>query len=314
MPKITDYKSDVEYNDKVKDVFKLVTYGHSKPKITGSHAMRFKYASDYDMFTVVQTEVSLDELKLQVRNEFKEMMLKFKSTPDVYFIEFMCGVDKDGKALKWTMDEVIQGHKDEYKFIDVLDKQSVIKVEIVAYIDGQFIPFSDVFEFRIGKKGINQEKTTLDTVPSLAREVKKYYEAKNFMKVLKRLFVISLTEKNKKLSEKLINIFQSDIGFIYKIKSDLETIKEVLEKYDDKLTLTRAKDSIQALKERLATQTAHTFKDSIYKMFDNASKKNTSLSINRIIDKITENIINVVNNLLKKQIKKQRINFKKYLN
>ena len=313
MPKITDYKSDIEYNDNVKNVFNLVTYGHSKPKITGSHAMRFKYASDYDMFTVVQSNTSMDELKLQVKNEFKEMMQQFKNTPDIYFMEFMCGIDNDGKALKWSIDEVIQGHKGDYKFIDVLDKQSVIKVEIVAYLDGEFIPFSDVFEFRIGNKGINQEKTTIDTVPSLAREVKKYYDAKNYMKVLKRLFVISLTEKNKKLSEKLINIFQSDIGYIYKIKSDLETIKEVLERYDDKLTIKRAKDCIQALKERLATQTMYTFKNTVYNFFNLACKKNTNTSINKNIDKIIEKIMYVVNNLLKKQIKKQRINFRKFL-
>ena len=97
---------------------------------------------------------------------FKRMMKNIKSRKDdIYFIEFMCGVDDDKKPLKWTMEEVIKGNKGKYKLIDVLDEYSIIKIEIDGYINGEFIPFSDVFHFQIGKTGINQAKITLDTVP-----------------------------------------------------------------------------------------------------------------------------------------------------
>jgi len=311
---VLSVKKDVEYSNAVKDVFNLISYNHRQPLVMGSNSMRFKYASDYDLFSVVISKKTLDGLKKEVSAMFKKMMKNIKSRKDdIYFIEFMCGVDENKNPLKWSIDEVIKGYKDKYKLMDVLDEYSIIKIEIVAYINNEFIPFSDVFHFQIGSKGVNQAKITLDTVPSLSKEVKKYYEAENYMKVLKRLFIISQVKKNKNDSEKLINIFESDIGMVYKVKSDITTILKVLSLYKDKTTLSRVAKTIDILKEKLTKQTKFNFNSNLFIKFDKVSKSKSSKSMIKYLSNIENSLLQNVNNELKKEIKKNKISFKEFL-
>lgn len=312
---ITKKTQEHQYNENVKSLIHLISHTKAEPEIMGSASMKFNYASDYDLFTVVTTNLTFPKLKHDTRELFLNMATGIKQHKDeIYFIEFMCGVDKEGKSLKWTLDEIIKGRKDEYSFYNVLDKRSIIKIEVVGYIDSKFIPMSNVFEFKTSDgKGINQAKTTLDTVDSLKKEVKKYHEKKIFMKVLKRLFIISLVEKNISLSEKLIDIFQSDIGKIYKVKSDVDAMKRVLELYDDKTTINRIHDNIQLQKETIATQSSHSFNKQFYDLFDDVYKSSDKIVMLKSMEEIITKINNVVNTLLKTQITKNKISYKKYL-
>lgn len=308
-------KEHHEYSNNIARLFHLLTFKKSEPIIMGSNAGRFAYGADYDLFSVVHTHDSLEKLKNVVAREFKEIMQQIKGSKDIYFIEFMAGVDHEGKPLRWSMNEIISGKHDKYLFKDILNERSVIKIEIVGYIPGQgFVPMSNVYEFRTSDgKGINQEAETRDTVDSLKKDIKKFHDKGNLMKVLKRLFVISLTEKNKKLSEKLINIFESDIGKIYKVKSDLETINEVTEKYHDKTVMERVYNEIQKIKEFASAQTIHKFKQDFYKKMDRASKTKNHKTLHKLIESLCEYILKAVNKLLKAKMKLERISYKKYL-
>ena len=186
-------------------------------------------------------------------------------------------------------------HGKNYKFVDILNNKSVIKIEVVLYFNGQFIPFSNVFEFKIHNKGVNQDKTTIDSIPSLAREVKKYHESNppNYLKVLKRLFIISLQTKATKLSEKLINIFNSELGKIYKVKSGLEVVKDVLEKYKDAETIKRVKNYVEMLKEQLSSQSQIKFNKKVFNNFNEINKTSSS----EVIIKTIESIVNVIQKL-----------------
>ena len=301
-------KKDYEYNANVKDVFKLISYKAHKPIVKGSNSMRFKYGSDYDLFSVVKTHENLDKLKKDVVKEFKDMMYRIRSHSDyIYFLYFKCGKDKDGKGIKWTMNEVIKGKKGNIKLIDNLE--GIIKIEIIAYMDGVFMPYSDVFEIYNNGKGLNQEKVTIDNVESLEKDIEKYKKENNLMKVFKRMFIIADVEKNVKRREQFIQIFESDIGKLYKVKSDLGNMKSVLEIYKDKITFERCADQLQKLKETLANQTAFHFPLKIYRKFDVASRKKSSKSMNKDIEFLENNILKVVNKLLEKQAQKLRITF-----
>ena len=301
-------KKDYEYNANVKDVFNLISYKAHKPIVKGSNSMRFKYGSDYDLFSVVKTHENLDKLKKDVVKEFKDMMYRIRSHSDyIYFLYFKCGKDKDGKGIKWTMNEVIKGKKGNIKLIDNLE--GIIKIEIIAYMDGVFMPYSDVFEIYNNGKGLNQEKVTIDNVESLEKDIEKYKKENNLMKVFKRMFIIADVEKNVKRRDQFIQIFESDIGKLYKIKSDLGNMKSVLEIYKDKITLERCQNELQKLKETMANQTTYHFPLKIYRKFDVASKKKSSKSMSKDIEFLENNLLKVVNKLLEKQAKKLRITF-----
>jgi hypothetical protein len=133
------------------------------------------------------------------------------------------------------------------------------------------------------------------------------------MKVLKRLFIISQVKKDRTLSDKLINIFQSDIGMVYKIKSDISTILKVLELYKDKKTLGRVAKTIDILKEKLTKQTRFNFNNNVFKTFDNVSTSRTAKTMIKNLSKIEKTLLNNVNNALIKDIKSNRISYKEYL-
>ena len=310
---VVQIRKPYEFDNNAEKVFHLISYKNTKALPVGSNSMKFNFSNDYDLFNVIHTELSMDALKHQVANTFKNMMISIKEQKNVYFIKFMCGIDDDSKPLFWSVDDVIKGFvihdNKKYMMTDIFDEYSVIKLDVSAYIDGVFVPFSNVFEFKKGNKGINQEKTTIDDVDSLSKDIKKFYDNKNYMKVLKRLFIISLTTKNKKLGEKLISIFQSDVGKIYQVKSYLESLKDVLEKYHDKDTLQKAQDEMQSLKDTLSKQTSVKFHESVYKLFDVSSQK----MMIRNIEKLSEKIKASVNRLCMKSIKSNRINLKKFM-
>ena len=311
---VTQIRKPYEFDDNAEKVFHLISYKNTKALPVGSNSMKFNFSNDYDLFSVVHTSLSMDALKTQVAQTFRTMMTSIKQQKNVYFIKFMCGIDENKKPLFWSIDDVIKGfvvHDNrKYLMTDIFDEYSVIKLDVSAYIDGVFVPFSNVFEFKKGNKGINQEKTTIDDVDSLGIDIKKFYENKNYMKVLKRLFIISLTTKNKKLGEKLINIFQSDVGKIYQIKSYLESLKDVLSKYSDNDTLQKAQDELQSLKDTLSKQTSVKFNEGVYKLFDVSGK----VRMIKNIEKLSEKIKGSVNRLCMKSMKSNRINLKVYMN
>ena len=317
--KITKEKDHSQYNNNISKLFHLLTYKKADPIVMGSNAMKFYYGSDYDLFSIVQTHESLAALKKNVYMEFKKMMQNILMKKDVYFIELLAGVDADGKSLKWRPKELIKGFQKKdgkiYKFMDILNEESIIKIEIVGYVPGVgFIPVSNAYEFQTSDgQGINHEKITVDTVASLKKDIQKFHEKKNLMKILKRLFIISLTEKNKTLSEKLINIFNGDIGRLYKVKSDLEGIGEVILEYHDKPTMDKAYHEIQKLKEYIGVQIIYLFKKDFYKKFDRISLTKNYKTMGKLINVLCEEILKIVNKLLKQQIKKDKINYEKYL-
>ena len=164
-------KRPYEYSDVTKEVVKLISYPRCIPDVVGSASMKFEYSNDVDLFSIVNVHSNFETQKVDVWKSFCEMFREFKTNKNLYFIELMAGVDKEGKALKWEVDEVIDNRKGEYRFTDILNQQSVIKIEIVYYFNGVFTPYSNVFEFKKDGKGINQKETTIDTIPSLAKEV-----------------------------------------------------------------------------------------------------------------------------------------------
>lgn len=314
---VTAKKRDYEYNEFTDEMIHLISYNNIDSTIVGSASMKFNYANDYDLFTIVHSNKSLDALKRDVYNTFRKMCKEIDKLDHVYFIELMAGVDEEGKALNWSSPDVMKGTMKvdgkEYKFMDILDEQSVIKMEVVGYFNGIFLPFSNVFEFKRFNKGINQPKTTIDSIPSLAREIVKYHDKKSYMKVLKRLFIIALQTKNRKLADTLIDIFQGDIGKIYKVKSSIATVKAVLELYHDGLTIHRIKDNVSGMKEVISSQASHNFGETFYHLFDVIVSSKSVASMIDAMENVVEQIETVVNKLLLHQIKLHKINYKQYL-
>jgi hypothetical protein len=311
------------YAKDIQQTFELIQFNNKfKPIVMGSNASSlFEYAHDYDLFNVVDVSMDMNALKKVFVRGIKNLFANLSKNKDtIYFIEFMCGsaiVDNDTTPLRWSMKEVKLGTKivngTSYNLFDVLNEKSVIKLEIVKYIDGTFTPISNVYEFRIKHKGVNREKETRDDIDSLKVDIKKYHDKKNYMKVLKRLYIIAIQSKDKKMKDKLEELFNSNIGALYKIKSELETMLDVLSKSrTDKTTISRCQQAIQRLKES-SSKLSFEFPTSFYESFDKASSKTGAKSMIKSLSKLIVVIDKKVQKDVKTYMNVNKINYTKYL-
>ena len=300
-----EQKQLYEYNNETLKTFNLITFGKHEPEIKGSNSIRMLYGNDYDLFSVIKSNENETKLKNDIVKEFQRMGKKLKEhKQDIYFMYFMAGLDDDGKHKKWSLNDMITG-----RFKNDLNDR--IKIEIVSY-NNKFMPYSDVFEF-YSPKFKNVDKITIDTIESLKPDIKKYYDEYNLMKVLKRLFIISQIKKDDKLKEKLQNIFNSNTSYLYSIISELKTMSEVLENYGSKIDVERVKNRTQQLKEDMSKIDNVKIQKNIYMKFDFIQNKKTSKTIIKILNVLVNKLMKIVNNLLEKQIKRDKINFTEYI-
>jgi hypothetical protein len=311
--KILKEKPSNAYSKDIQDMFHLVEFKYDNAIVMGTSSVGFNYPADYDLFEIVKSDVSLNALKSSVAKGFKQMFSDIRKNKNVYFIEFMCGVNNEGVPLKWSMKQVLKGVNGNYKLLDVLDEHSVIKIEIVVYESGKFIPISNVYEFKNHGKGVNQERTTKDDVDSLSKDIVKFHEQKNYMKILKRLFIISIKTKNEHLKNTLINIFQSDLGKLYMIKSNLDAMADVLDAgYRGKQLIERIHSEVQALKEE-CSRTSQNFNAKFYAKFDKLSKLKSATSLSSKLHALVEYLYDYVSKNTLKEMKKNKISYSKYL-
>ena len=113
---------------------------------------------------------SLQQFKQRVKQGFIKLANRLAQDSDeekIYFIDFKVGLKHEEKR-NWTLSQLEVGTGLE----TLLDEKSVIKIDVVAYIGAQFIPFSNVFELHYNNgKGINREKETRDSVNSLMDDI-----------------------------------------------------------------------------------------------------------------------------------------------
>jgi len=211
----------------------------------------------------------------------------------------------------------IQNVKSEEKktISESLDDKSVIKLDILAYIDGEFIEMTNLFEFLVGNKPLNFEEDS-NVIKSIKEDIIYYYDEKNYIKMLKRIFTIAKLREHKNIIKKLVDIFNSGLGRTYQVSSNLENIINLIEKLNN-TNLEKIRDKIityiQELKSRLGNVYEFEIPLNFYKEFDKISKIKDFQKMSRSIEDLREKIKMKLNKETLKRIKKDKINFRKYL-
>jgi hypothetical protein len=211
-------------------------------------------------------------------------------------------------TLRWSPKEIQQGYKElsgsrrEY-FIDALQDKAIIKLDIVYYIYDQFIEFSNIFEIYYGNKtympSINILESLKDDMNDLIREG-------NYFKYLKRLFVLEKINKNEQMVNNLIDVFNSNLGLVYKIASQLKTMTEIIDKMGKSkgVPLDKMRNSLQFLKQQLSYVYEFNLPKDIYEKFDKMSKTKSIKSLYNQLVNMTELLMKKVNKISKKSLLK----------
>lgn len=188
------------------------------------------YAGDYDLYEVVKGDYSSPEVatkKFVVKlQDLIKRLLKIK---DTYIGDIKAG-EKNGEPVRWKPNDILKGEKDGVSLAEAINTPALVKVDVISWISGRYTDFSIIYEFRNKTKVLNPVDRGTPK-ESLTESYKEEVRAGNYFKALKRQFSLAVLDKKEKRAEALSDIFNSDLGRLYSLSSDMKTLLYLFENY-----------------------------------------------------------------------------------
>jgi hypothetical protein len=222
---ILETKEGYNYSQEISKLFNKLQFKNFPIELKGSSNLKSQhYFSDYDLMSIIDKKISI----LSAYKEFKKILKNIEDSDNYYFIEMKLETN-DGQKKKWFLDDRF----DYNSFKKYYKKINFFKIDIILWENNIFTEASCIYFFTFDKSEENnediEEKSLRDDIDELEKEGKYY-------KVLKRKFNLYKIKDDKSNLLKLTKIFNSELGELYRKKSNLEAIKLLYYNYDDKLT------------------------------------------------------------------------------
>jgi len=157
--------------------------------------------------------------------------------------------------VRWTPEEVIQGFKElkgniKFTLEDAFSSPAITKLDVIGLVQrSRYTDFSIIYEFRNNGKTLNIGMSDIE--PALKESMYAYYYDKNYFKMAKRMFALAKYKKDNKIIAKLAPMFNTDLGLIYSVMSDIGTLIYLIE-HEKHIPYDRIKYQIDQFKARLA--------------------------------------------------------------
>jgi hypothetical protein len=193
--------------------------------------------------------------------------------------------------LRWKPADIFNG---KIRLIDgnyrtfeecLLDK-TIIKIDLIKKVGDQFCEISENYYimFKNGHSNYPPKPNKKDVEKSLEEDIR-YYSHTNSFKALKRLFSLFLIEGNKeKEIEKMIEFFNGQVGYLNKIRAELDILEIVLTQDFRKPDWLDVKNNIQMIKEQLANVFDIPFNEKVFAEMDKITEKSALRDIITIKD------------------------------
>jgi hypothetical protein len=288
-----------------------------KVKLLGSNSLRgMLYPSDFDF------ESKLTDRKKALYTEFKKVFQNKAFMNSIYFMDFKCGIDerfvdinnlppnllkqvksaddpeeahRDLYILRWKPNDVINGFiklvdGKKKSFIDCLDDDTILKIDWIVPVGHTFAECSTNYYYK------QTPPTEEEIVKGLKEDIEEYKNT-NTMKSLKRFYsLLQSLKKEKSTQKKLVSFFNSPIGYINKVKNDLQLLMDLTETHE--IEWSKIQSNIQMLKENLSNTEIP--QNSV--VLDlNCNQRNYRKKVQSVIDKL-QKIINEVSKELLREI------------
>ena len=209
------------------DIIKNLEIFETKLKLAGSASLRsMMYYSDYDFNCKIRVRK-----QTPIYNEFKRI-LSF-SNDKLYFIEFKIEYI-DGTKIKLNNVNDIK--------LNMFKNISFIKIDYIVFLDFIFKEVSIMYIFK------ENDMDTDDIIKKLTDDYSELIDNGENFKAMKRAFSIYKIQKDYPNMKKLTSLFNSNLGKIYVINSNLKTILLLKTMYDDLLTMKRIDINLKFLK------------------------------------------------------------------
>jgi hypothetical protein len=146
-------------------------------------------------------------------------------------------------TIRWTIPEVLHNTKIlrdgskitlEYAF----NSPGIAKLDCISIVgNNRFTDFSVIYELLCNGKALNPDPANIRI--SLQENIIAYGASGNYFKVIKRMFALAKLDKDQKMIEKLTPILNSNLGLLYLIVNDIDTLTTLLEQKNVPLNLIR---------------------------------------------------------------------------
>jgi hypothetical protein len=261
------------------------------------YLIEFKFGVD-DEYYLTDNQI----LNKKYRNEFYKNKL---SKTEINKINQITDKDELLKycqnlyKLRWSTNDILKkfilNKGKKVYFEDAFNAKSMIKIDIIAFINKKFTEFSNIFE--ISKLTEKEKHTNQEYKTKMLDDIKKYKNENNYFKALKRFYNLH------KQNNKIIDFFNSKTGKIYHYYSNLETIKILLENYKDSSTIEKVKENINFLLDENKE-----VKEDVFLYLDAINELRTSKAIIKIINYVNKKLLNIINYETKQFLKINKIN------
>jgi hypothetical protein len=228
---LTETKQKTDYNDDIKKLMDIFKFDKINLELKGSSVLKIiDYYADYDFFTEIKHNYSIKE----IFDEFSRILRNIIQNENTYFIEFKIQSLNDDKK-KWfpntefTFSEFEKG----FKNIDFC------KIDVIYFSEDKiFIESSCIYKFS------KLKMTRTDYLKQINDDIADLKKDKNYYKILKRYFLKSKINNDQIVMNQLINVFNSDLGKIYKDINNIDAIELIKKNGYDKEALTKKRIEI----------------------------------------------------------------------
>ena len=196
----------------------------NKIELIGSNSIdKMKYTTDFDLQEYI-TINQLSDFQKYVK-KFQQLFKSLHKSDKIFITEFKSGY-YNTQPVRWNYEDIMNGYKliDSIviNLFDTLQLQkNKIKIDLIVFINNKFVEFSCNYYFYTSYTDI------YDIQKSLLLDIKKYYHAKKFMKMLKRILSYRLM-RNENVDD-IITFFNTKAGQLYQFEHQLDVILFVIE-------------------------------------------------------------------------------------
>jgi len=203
----------------------------TKYKVLGSASLRSTlYINDYDLHDYFKSNSS--NALNRITQHFKKLFKDTYKDSSKWITDFKCGINPYGETeeerkLRWDRHDIARSYKilkngSKKYFKECILDPTMMKLDYVVLLNGQFVEISEIYNITI--KGKSNE-IDIDFEKEIKEEIKKYKSEGNLFKAYKREFsLLRYQDKNKKRQTQLIQLFNSEAGYVNRIIGNLKLI------------------------------------------------------------------------------------------
>jgi hypothetical protein len=171
-----------------------------------------------------------------------------------------------------------------------MDK-SVAKVDLIMKVGVQFAEISENYYIRDdAEKNYDDELSKTDKEKSLQEDIH-YYAKTDRFKALKRLFSLYQMEGGyEKQLKRLIEFFNGQVGFLYKIKNELRILQILLENTFREVHWDDVRNNLQFIKEQLSQIYEVPMRNDLFQRLDECTPETVHFVVSTLQDYFAKKI------------------------